>query len=392
MSSVAHEGFGGLIPPPPLRYLGLMLTELPPVPLFGLIVGLTYLAARIYREGASRDLGILTLSVALVTTWCGILSVSPKEGWRYAIPSLPFMYLIAGYGIVSLLSKLLKEKREAITFGCLAALVLHLQSPLSVAPFFESYVNPLTTDTATMIRRNQLRPLVGQNELVETLLQEATKGSTTVAVVGDGLTIETAVQRKNPILAKRLLIRYLHPESSDLFLAFPSERPFRAPYAEFNSAEPLFSRSLAGIELFALFRVPTPTYRDPFFLPLGAMVGEGGKVVRGGEGSSTAAIEAEPEINKPGNLILYPIGIRSPESSILVEIVARTPPTTPDEAVVGAFNLARNCKTLLRGRDLRGKPLSFTCKAPLPKKLGPQLTWKGKFPIRVEQISLKGVQ
>src|SRR5690606_30681255 len=110
LSGEKHVSFANTVVSPP-GYLQLFLTELPEIVLVGILLSFLLVVWKVL-SGKIDVTTVLLVSVAgTVVAWLGMLSMSEKQTWRYALPVVPLMYLFAGGGCWLIMEKVFKKKQ-----------------------------------------------------------------------------------------------------------------------------------------------------------------------------------------------------------------------------------------------------------------------------------------
>jgi 4-amino-4-deoxy-L-arabinose transferase-like glycosyltransferase len=98
LSSQVHHSFNKVLPPPEGGYWLEFLSVLPELTLFGVFVSILLLLVGTFKVNLKKY-QYYFLAGAWIVIWLSLLSVSSKQSWRYAIPIMPAVAILAAGGL-----------------------------------------------------------------------------------------------------------------------------------------------------------------------------------------------------------------------------------------------------------------------------------------------------
>lgn len=163
--------------------------------------------------------GILTVLV-----WFIIIGQSSKQTWRYAIPVVPFIYIVSASGLKVVIDTLKLDRRNIGKVILLTAFFLTVWDLCSWFPNQQVYFNHLSGGLPGAIRRKDDFPFVGQSEIARYLTDRALSDSEDkyVSVIGDGQVVNYALRRLLPSKLHTVHVGYYRPNFADFLLVFKS--------------------------------------------------------------------------------------------------------------------------------------------------------------------------
>lgn len=382
-------------------YLLYMVTETPELILIGFFIAVLAAIYKIVSKSGDTSDALLYLALLIPAIWLGMLSVSAKQTWRYALPVVPFICIASGFGFWLLIknSKSPRMKKLAVT----GLLGFQLITVYNWYPHQQIYINPLSGGIPAALERHQGLIPVGHRELVEKLLELAPSDEKEipVTVAGDAKTFEYAANRLNHAGKKiRLRFGYYLPEEA-LFVVDHSshtDQLSEVPWKELlKDVPPAFVYHFNGAELAHIYAVPVPLYDPPLALRLTEAHMQTGKKIklRNDNKKVYTAIVVNPEQDREGHMLFYPI-FRFKAGDYLMQVkysVKDQPEKISEDDVVLTLNFEPRCTQNITWKEFvqAGKEagvISFLCKVPEYERLAINIVWHKNLHLVVHGVSI----
>ncbi len=392
LSHEIHKSFNHVYPPMAGGYLGFAWAFLPPLTTAAFVIGGGRIFIQRSRAVQSSD-QFLLLAFLVTILWCLPLSFSDKQSWRYALPMVPLVYLIALYGLLPGTRHHPKYRGWAIALG-IFIIVFQSWSLSGAYRDAESYVNPLYHNIGKLLAEGRIRPLHGQREAVEAIAaHRPTDDRSFVAVLGEASTLRLAADYALGHGARQINFGWAIPQSSHYMIAQSGLRPYPAPWNLFEDAQPLYRATYHGFETLAVYTVPPPRYDVPLKLEVKGMRGTTGVVVQL-RNSGEKVLRANPKNHPQGFLMVRQPLLRAPvpPRPITLSVTLSGTPEASPEPLVGNLRLSSHCQREISKTELSQsrKTISLTCPATHEGPLGPALYWYGKHPLTLYGVSVAG--
>lgn len=384
-------------------YLQHFFIRLPEVTLLGILMACISLAAAISRFKADEKQISLLAQIALVIIWTLPLSTSGKQTWRYVLPVLPAIYLLAGYGF-SEAAKWLKDLKLSPAM----IRITRLSTPLVIfsyqiwgvidfRPYLETYINRISVDFTAEFRRAYGLASIGDTKALRLLYKEAQKAGHRIFIstTKDASLLQFSARRLFPEKSELLMFGYYPSTVADYLLINPQQwqMTIENSWPILDSVEPLLQVSFRDMDLLHLYAVPEHSWHKPTTLFASRSQRTTGKIV---ESKEEKVLYAKLRRDKIGVLMMgeglrlipgnYQIQLRAwiPERSL------HKPRFTNDQRAI-TLRFGRYCSWDLRAHDLlhpRDTVMTFSCAVTSRSRVDPSVTWHGLVPVMVHSIEV----
>ncbi len=270
LSHQVHHSFNKVLPPPEGGYWLEFLSVLPELTLFGIGVSLVLLLIAALQANLKK-LQYYFLAAAWIVIWLGLLSVSSKQSWRYAIPVMPAVAILAAGGLHCIYCFLMKFGRSSKYL--LVKKVASIRGPWKGAslilllvvlpniwilsywhPHYSEYFNRVTGSVSSALERGHVFNFIGEEEAYLFLRKQCLPGKT-IKVALFGSATNMALIEKYRFTEKGpgcMLFGYFWPEQCDYALRFTSHHslvPVIPWFQEFKRKKPVFEYEFDGVSL-----------------------------------------------------------------------------------------------------------------------------------------------
>ncbi|NLF24733.1 MAG: hypothetical protein GX589_03640 [Deltaproteobacteria bacterium] len=281
-----HSGYGYQWEPPPYGYPGLFFSKIPSLALAGFAVCFLTLGKAEQWKGEYRERSFFVLLATFsVLSWVGLLSVADKQAWRYAMPVLPGVYLVAAigidglsrqfYGLSQYVARFLGSRHGSSSVGTISALLLtviigtQLGITSSWYPDYYLFRNSISGGLSVAVERNEVVPTCGLEPLYSFLnSNKVGRRQTFVTVCGDIDLVRYSYERHYPENPGRIeFTPFEGVYGGDYLLVFSAFREKCKPMIkeeDLPRLEEVFSYSRDKVQLSTIYKVTQPDLKDLF--------------------------------------------------------------------------------------------------------------------------------
>jgi hypothetical protein len=275
--STPHQAFGKIVKPLEWGYAGMFLTEnlsaivlLYPIGVALALwrYGKTLLEFREQKNETddfylfTRSRVILLVLAILPIAWMLFLSVSPKQAWRYAIPSYFAIAITSAAGLQAMLASVFRSKASAWKAWALCILASFL-----LVNFIRSYPNynfhfsSVSGGMQGAIERGQGFWFPGQKSIARAIVKDIDKqdlgGLVLVSVFGDLRTLKATLLLHFSKYRQRIAPGYFSPDAAHYLVVYASHRHLVTPEyrRRLKTLTPIFAYHVDGVEVAWLYRL-----------------------------------------------------------------------------------------------------------------------------------------
>ena len=412
LSGEAHFAYGRYWAPPPTGYVGMAAHKLPSLVLLGLAIAclaLVRLFRHLREDRSLQQLAIIGYFLGIFGLWIFGLSVADKQAYRYAMPVLPGIYLLAALGYADL-GTLLSGLRDRFSENgarllrwstiCLLSLQCVLVLPWLEAPLL--YFNSASGGLAAAVERRDYLSLGGQNAIVDFLQSEAIRlgRPINVGVHGDPQALSYSYSRRFNFSAdsKNRLLKFATwaPNKRGEYVVAHTSFVQRSPKLarELEVRTPVYSWGRCSLPLVSVYLSRSPSADQALNYPAAILPYRTGqlKTLKDGE----EAIVVIPG-KSPRDYLFHNSFARLESGSYRVTVqlglpddVVLSPDLTP-ERYVARFEIGSRCEHLVQLSDIVGKgriDVSFSCSLDSPAYLQLRAYWFGSIPLELRGLSI----
>ena len=437
-----HVAYGRVWQAPPYGYTGFLLSKPSSLVLIGAVLGLAcipLLANRLARtaradERAEKQLLAVSLAGFVCLFWLLGLSTSSKQAWRYAMPIVPMLSVLAAYGLFHaglFLVALVTKARQSVRFAAQTALVAMLiiidaGSALAWAANPELFFNLVSGGLPAAIERKSPLPFAAQNEVVDFLHDFALKQPRRplqVTVIGDPQTLRYAYDRRHPVdgepdgrKTNLVSIRnWTGHARGQYVVVFESMLDrLEGNWKSLEIAQPVFRHELQGVRLASVYPVLPPTVEDPLVIRAASNISHRvGKLEAVNSADPKADVASLPDGTAVRNRMLIARPKRDRAGYLLsnsyVNVAAgkyravyqvSIPVTAPELALdadsrpVARVTLSKKCTREISLSELQNSAgrgvsqISFECAFTEPAYVQLQVYWFGKVPFALHTVTV----
>lgn len=394
LSGERHLAFGHMVKPVSGGYAWLFWSENPLLLLLGTIGGLGLVIWwLITRRRLNSGERLLMLAALVSVAWLGPLSVSSKQTWRYALPVVPLICLVAGWSVGVALEAVARRSNVkmqlAMIGGAIIIVVGQMLHTLAWRPDYHIYFSHLTGGLDGAIKRGHGFQFVGQNELVDFLidLPFVDHQPLFVTVGGDAATLSQAAMRRYPHIGHRVRFANYPSYQADYLIAFKSHTSLLdlRKWGATLETTPIFQVKRQGLAVASVHR---SVVSDDYLTPHEVNVRYGhhltGKLVR--KPDRTLVIEAKPERDDPG-FMLFNYGFRVTPGKYNLRVLLRGDnlDALQSDMPIVRIDLDPICQRMITAVELKAsmQGLDLECQVTTPIRLVPQVEWMGAAPLEV---------
>lgn len=256
LSHEKHVAWGKTWQPSSNGYLEIFLRRTPSLILFAIVIGFGFLILR-FRKLSNESRVLYLACIACFIFWLLPLNVSSKQAYRYLMPAVPFVYIIAAFGLYNLFNK-----RAAL---CLIPFSLQFAVALDTFPEPLLYFNRLSGGLEVAKARGRGLPFSGQLEALKFLQKKSADEGRDymVGIYGDATTLYYAYRRLYNGDVSRLTFSHVTvPHTMDYIMVYGAfhNLPFDTTIENVGRMKKVFTHSYKGVPLFDIYEVPIPTY------------------------------------------------------------------------------------------------------------------------------------
>ncbi len=404
LSGVIHKAYGQSWSGEPAGYLLILLTRLPEVILLGLIAGIVYLMREILKNPGSNRGRVLLIHCLCATFWMLILNTSGKQTWRYILPVVPSLYLLASFGLISLAGSFRSLLRvpafPALNKAALISLcIIQALSLFSYAPVFDLYSNSFTSFLHAAPTVTHGAPALGQRQVISLLMAQVRQRESAIyiATVGDTKIWYHQAARMFGKEGRKLQFGLFPLESTDFVMHTPEldTNLIQRELALVRDKAPAFEVKFKDQVLLSLYEMPFPTYPTPLKFEVNRARHHTGRVAKTKQGQITIA--ALPGRDLPASMLFHE-GFRVKPGDYQFRASLRYKGDAQKllgEAALPAVRFEMgNCQKDIAVGELDSetfKALDMICHTASNNKLSPRVFWYGQAPVEVRSFEFEQV-
>lgn len=265
LSSTGHKAYGRVIESPLYGYSGLFASRLSEAVLLSVLCGLVFIVKdwRLKKKEDSYSF-VLFLLISSVL-WVLPLSISPKQSWRYILPILPSVYIVAAYGLTRFAESLAQFKLataprvSAASATVFCFMLFQVSVFFASGPYYQLYYNSLSGGLQGASIRNSYLGGGGEHEAIGFLISEALKRqqSLKVAVTGDAHSLYYSTKRWYPEQRHLIHFGYFNTGDADYLLLYPNlaERMLNNEWSSVIQSKSVFEKRHKEVSLFQIKEV-----------------------------------------------------------------------------------------------------------------------------------------
>lgn len=277
LSKVPSTSFasGHLVAPPRFGYFALIFENVSDLQLCGSIVGLIFIAKNGLQGRITRNFELAFISIVLALIWLGVLNISPKQSWRYALPVLFGISMLAAYGYMQLFEVLKKglsieKARKVILVGVFFGASLTTYDLIRFSPHYFLFKNIISGGLLSSIERGHRLPDLATPEVVSFLADYTnaqpkrsvapieSKIKHRISVFGGAKIYELATRIHQPNSTEELRFSTNLPPQVSHYRIEQLPKVKLHEYHEWDITKahpPLFTYNFQGVELVSVFKV-----------------------------------------------------------------------------------------------------------------------------------------
>ncbi|MCB0338600.1 MAG: hypothetical protein KDD53_03300, partial [Bdellovibrionales bacterium] len=406
LSHEKHMSFGHMYKPVEFGYLTFFLSEATSLGLIGIFLGILFLIGKIRTFNLDKISVFVIFLLSSSAIWMAFLSVSSKQGWRYAIPVLPLLYVVAALGYLSLfnwlgtmlrLTQAQTKRLSSLLSGAIICTAMVVT--LSWAPNYLVYFNRLSGGIAGAVARNQGFALVGQKRIVDFLLNHANNtdepGAIYTTLFAGQKTLDETVQRFYPKSDKKKIAFGFFPKYvADYAVVFSSHQNM-VPATGWNdviSQKSVFEYLIHDYPVVRIYKVPFEEFKEALTISISKSPRYTGHI-EFEKGSSLKIAVARPGEDSPGHLT-FNLGVRVQPGQYKLTIPLRLLSDKSHEAALASqptvrLELSKECTREVFFRELspdKFTDISVSCATKISGRLMPALFWYGSSGIAASDL------
>ena len=413
-SHAVHEAYGHKDVAATQGYLQRLFCSLPPLCVIGVLLSLPLSLREYRREGATERLMFLWFNTLAILCWILPLSVASKQAFRYALPVLPCIYILAGYGWVELFginNSFFANRLRAAT-GLLSAPVIAATAILVIcqagevyswSPHQINYFSFLGGGLRRAVERRDAFVFMGQREAVGFLMEEALKSKRTLKIMTFGdkkLLADEANRMFGSSKRKMLSFGYFPDYLADFVLVLASHRRFFASdaWSRVMLEQPVFAYEFRKVRVVEIYSSPAPDYSKPRIFSAASGHRHTGHAQRVPDGKSLMVV-ANPSKSRKGH-IFFTEQLRMQAGNYRVSLpVMRLDDKEhsdiyPDSDKAVRLQLGRECVRDVPANDLalnQFKPEVLDCSFSANGRHALEVYWPGTAPVAIGDISIQKI-
>lgn len=260
LQSVQHVTFHGATPPIPGGYMMLASVDLPPLVLLAILCAPFLLIPKIRKSLSSSEQQLLVVASVVTFVWILFLSTSSKQAWRYALPVVPQLYLIACF-ILCALGRAIEARRIPI----LLLLLGQVKAVYRAYPHWDLYQSPFAPPPHIAYQIGVFHPRTGQTDALRFFIEESvrTKRKLRITVFGDGKMLTREAARSFGKYAGLISLGYFPEDKAD-FILVQGNMKVKDPILEkYLSAPPVFVARAKDVAIASVYRVTFSKLSEP---------------------------------------------------------------------------------------------------------------------------------
>jgi 4-amino-4-deoxy-L-arabinose transferase-like glycosyltransferase len=389
LSGVKHEAFGKVFESEDAAgYLTIVGGELPEAALILFLLGALLLVYSLFQQKSETTLAKSALLIAVIV-WLVFLGTSSKQALRYALPVVPFVYLLGA----SFLSALAKRSRLFLVSVCIALLALGAQvyTYLDWQPYQHAYFNRFVGGLAGAQNMGRGYLFAGQIPAVEYLVDRAlgARQPLYITVGGDLKTLEGVLKKHWPDLPVKINFGQYSPGAADYVIRFNSHRrTIPESYAPIlKDAIPAFTVPFQDATLVEIFSLPPLSLVDPLSLSLHEAHRLTGDLLKS-DGETSLRAQAE---QNPAGYLFFNDGVRLVAGDYLLTAKGTAARVLTNKNLF-RLELGKACTRIVRAKVIEpdGKfEGKVVCTIEKETRVIPRIYWYGIATVTVSDLTLK---
>ena len=412
LREMTHKAYGETWEPVAFGYFELFARKLPDVPLLGLACfAVAALYIILFRKNrlaptAARPAALL---LGVVLLWELVLNISPKQTFRYTMPIVPLLYLLASLGLLSaaaLLRRLLPvDRRRVATTAFLIGATTTQALLWRIAPDYSLYFNRLSGGLRAALDHGVPISVDGQEAGISFLRARARREGSPVYVSSTeefGL-LNYEYKRLYGVLEDRdQSVRFYPwwPRSNGMFLLVYDHFTHLSRYhipAKFG--EPIFQYKVEGIPIYSIYEPPVPKPAQPIIFEIAEMYHATGTVLEAETATQGPLLSALPRRDKPGVLLdgdsaRLPPGLYQGHFIVSAGSDRSLLPDRADTPVA-LLQIGDTCRRPLLAGELPKDSFSdieLDCLFDTPIQAPVRIEWLGNAPLHVKEVRIDTVE
>ena len=252
LTGVKHTGFHGTTLPIPGGYLTLAICDLPVLILIAVLLTPLLFIPKLRRTLTASEQQLWIMGSCVSIVWILFLSTSSKQAWRYAMPIVPQLCILASLSLCAL-GRLVRAPR----FPLAALLLLQGIAVYNTYPKWDLYLSPLAPPAEVAFQIGAFNPRSGQVEALQFLTEESKKSvrSLRVTVFGDGTTLGKEAARWLGADSRRLKLGYYPESKADYILVQGNIEPNDENLRPYLSQPPVYVSLAQGVPVARVYKV-----------------------------------------------------------------------------------------------------------------------------------------
>ncbi|MCB0318837.1 MAG: glycosyltransferase family 39 protein [Bdellovibrionales bacterium] len=398
LSKVAHVSFENVaLEPPPGGYLALFFTRLPLLVLLGCFFSIFASVHYTFQEKAKEKASFLIFCFLAVIFWSAVLSVSPKQTFRYILPILPLIYIFSAAGFVFAIKRIIgfankKSFSKHLSFSVISLLIIiQAFNVLSWNPHYTLFYNPLMGGLAGAMERGQPLGVSGEREAIEFLVKKAQEKNhpVYVSVLGDSMALEYMIRKEFPHANHLLNFGYFRPYSSDYLLSFGTaeHREMGNNWLLARAKPPVLTYEFKNVTMMTLREVPTATLPANLSFPAFIAHSRTGKFTIDTV-KNLKVLELNPELHTKNHVFFIPVlKVKAGKYRFVVnnKIIDQT--LSKNKPLL-KIDISKRCQKQFYAYD---SDTSILCSFKKDTRLHPRVFWAGKVHTQFEGIGVETI-
>ncbi len=420
-----HKAHGQVWAPPEFGYIGIILSRPSSLLLLAFFAGVCWIGfslLRVRREKKDRDvLSFILLMMTVIVVWPAVLSTSAKQAFRYVLPILAPLTIVAVWGLVSIGHGLSTRLRRGCLFldvrpgsGKAAVLICMIayQACLlwQIYPDYALYFNSLSGGLKGDIARGGHPWFAGFNEAVSFLHHAAADSGVRkdIATIADKNTVETAYRRQFVHDAKLLNFYFAPtPESADFIFYVPAMAKMTGHKCcrEEGALRRVFSYEVDDVPLTEIYQIMPQFFEEPYFRAVLNSPRETGNLVWA---RNVLLDEPQEESNRKKLLAVFPKRDKA-KYVFFYERVHLTggvtewrlfaalpkdfdPGSLPSETDVLVWEVGKKCTKTIKLQELepgRLRPAYLSCSFSEDSSPEVRASWLGRVPVLLSGFDVR---
>lgn len=264
LTGVEHHSFHGSTPPIPGGYFTLGLVDLPPLILISTMLMPLLFIPRIRHTLTQSEQQLWIMSSCTALVWILFLSTSSKQAWRYALPVVPQIYIIATLSLCAL-GRFIKTPRLPFILLILG----QFKAVYRGYPHWDLYQSPFAPPPQLAYEIGAFHPRTGQVEALRFIAEQSRQRAKKmyVTVFGDGKTLTDEADRWLGERAHHLYFGYYREDRADYVLVQGHIKVVDARFEKYLSHEPVYVARAKGVPFISIYEVKRENAELPLDTP-----------------------------------------------------------------------------------------------------------------------------